>query len=131
MPYLDRHGEVLNGTLIGRERLAPGTRLVWLEDTESATHCESVIFEADGHCQVVCRTWDPQSNPIGMPLLLNDLVRDPSPAMADALRRVLDLGAPRTWAPRNPDPQGGWATAATDLQPPEYWMPQLKHRPEN
>ncbi|MEV7776675.1 GIY-YIG nuclease family protein [Kitasatospora sp. NPDC088351] len=130
VPYLDRYGEVRNGTLIGRERLAPGTRLVWLGDIESATHCESVIFEAYGHCQVVCRTWNPQPNPFGMPLLLNDLVRDPSPAMAAALRRVLDLDDPPTRDPRNPDPQRDWATAAADLQPPEYWMPQLKHRPK-
>ena len=130
VPYLDRRGEVRNGTLIGRERLAPGTRLVWLGDTESATHCESVVFEAFGHCQVTCRTWDPQPNPFGMLLLLNDLVRDPSPAMAEAVRRFLALDDPPTRDPRNPDPQRDWPTAATDLQPPEYWMPQLEPRPK-
>ncbi|MFJ2805083.1 GIY-YIG nuclease family protein [Kitasatospora sp. NPDC087271] len=131
VPFLDRSGEVQNGTLIGRERLVSGDRLIWLADTEDPAHCACVVFEADSACQIACRTWNPQSNPFGVPLLLNDLVRDPSPAMVEAAKKVLDLRRPRTWAPRSPDPDGDWAIAATLPQPPEYWLPQLlKRRPQ-
>ena len=128
VPYLDRSGDVANGTLIGRERLVAGDRLIWLADTDDPARCRSVVFESDGFCQVTCRTWNPQRNPVGMPLLLNDWIREASPAMTPAIRRVLALGIPRSWAPRTPDPADGWAEPATHPQAPEYWLPQLRPR---
>ncbi|MFJ8476427.1 GIY-YIG nuclease family protein [Kitasatospora sp. NPDC094011] len=132
VPFLDRHNKALNGQLIGRERLVSGDRLIWLSDVpEDPARCTCVVFEADGHAQVTLRTWDPQPNPshpLGLPLTLNDWVREPTPAMVPAIREVLALRVPGTWAPRNPDPAHGWAIPATRPQAPEYWLPQLRKR---
>jgi len=128
VPFLNRDNSAPNGMLIGRERLVAGDRLIWLSDKEGTTHCRSVVFEANDFCQVTCRTWNPQPNPSGLPLLLNDLMRENSQTMVSAIREVIALGIPRTWAPRNPDAEDGWAKPATHPQPPEYWLPQLRWR---
>jgi len=128
VPFLNRDNSAPNGMLIGRERLMAGDRLIWLCDEEGTAHCRSVVFEANEFCQVACRTWNPQMNPIGLPILLKDLIRKLSRGMVSAVREVLALGVPHTWAPRSPDAEGGWAEPATDPQPPEYWLRQLRQR---
>jgi T5orf172 domain len=128
VPFLNRDNSAPNGMLIGRERLMAGDRLIWLSDEEGTTHCRSVVFEANSFCQVTCRTWNPQQNSVGLPLLLNYVTGENSKSMVSAVREVLTLGIPRTWAPRNPDAEDGWAKPATHPQPPEYWLPQLRRR---
>ncbi|MFJ4863707.1 GIY-YIG nuclease family protein [Streptomyces sp. NPDC088748] len=125
VPYLDQAQSAANGALNGRERLAPGHRLLWLSDADDGSGaCTSVIFEAWDHCQVVSRTWSPQRTSEGYPLILNALVRDPSEAMLDTARAALDLPGPRNWAPRPPADQAG-----VFPQPgPGHWLPQLRAR---
>ncbi|MFD6467194.1 GIY-YIG nuclease family protein [Streptomyces goshikiensis] len=122
VPYLDRAQSAANGALNGRERLAPGHRLLWLADTADGTGaCASVIFEAWDHCQIASRTWSPLWTREGYPLVLHTLVRDPSEAMLDTARAALNLPAPRTWAPRSTTDR-----ADTHSQPsPDHWLPQL------
>ncbi|WP_158821018.1 MULTISPECIES: GIY-YIG nuclease family protein [unclassified Streptomyces] len=128
VPFLDREGTAHNRLLMGRERLVAGDRLVWLSDREGPDNCRSVVFEADGFCQVTYRTSSPQFHSSGIPLLLNALEVDPTPAMGKHVRAALALPAPRTWAPRSPQPDEEWAGYATHPQPPEYWLPQLGQR---
>lgn len=128
VPFLDREGTAHNRLLMGRERLVAGDRLVWLSDREGPDHCRSVVFEADGFCQVTYRTSSPQFHSSGMPLLMNALEVDPTPAMGKHVRAALALPAPRTWAPRSPQPDAEWAGYATRPQPPEYWLPHLGQR---
>ncbi|MGW5557044.1 GIY-YIG nuclease family protein [Micromonospora sp. NPDC003944] len=123
LPYLNRDGSAPNGHLVGRDRLVAGDRLSWLSD-----HAH-VVFEIHDFCQVVCRTWDLQFDAeTGFPLLLNYVLRPVGPAAAARFLEVLTLDTPRTWAPRNPDPADGWATAATRASRPEDWLPQLRRQ---
>ncbi|CAM5687774.1 Bacteriophage T5 Orf172 DNA-binding domain-containing protein OS=Streptomyces griseorubiginosus OX=67304 GN=AQJ54_09710 PE=4 SV=1 [Streptomyces griseorubiginosus] len=122
VPYLDAAGNAANGVLIGRERLTPGDRLLWMRDGEQSGVCRGVLFEAREYCQVVCRSWNPQVTPEGFPLILNALVRKPSPAMIAAGRVAVRLPGPRCWAPR-PDTH---EEPALPLPGPERWLPQLR-----
>lgn len=122
VPYLDRSENVANGTLNGKEQLAPGDRLLWLEDGDDPEKCKSVLFEARDYCQVACRTWSPQFTEEGFPLILNALVRDPSKAMLFAAQEAITLPMPRNWGPR-PAPRGD---QAFPLPGPERWLPQLR-----
>ncbi|MET8590534.1 GIY-YIG nuclease family protein [Streptomyces sp. NPDC005078] len=131
VPFLNREETARNGMLHGRERLVAGDRLIWFSDEEGPTGARGVVFEADDFCQVTYRTSALRRGPLGMPLLLNDLDRDIPDAMGAPIRDVLALGRPRTWAPRNPQEEDGWAVAATDPQPPEHWLPQLERRRRN
>lgn len=131
VPFLNRERTARNGMLHGRERLVAGDRLIWLSDEEGPTDARGVVFEADAFCQVTYRTSALRRGPLGIPLLLNDLERDIPDAMGALIRDVLALDPPRTWAPRNPQEEDGWAVAATDPQPPEHWLPQLERRRRN
>ncbi|GAA3368730.1 hypothetical protein GCM10020367_08260 [Streptomyces sannanensis] len=128
VPFLDRDGTARNSMLLGRERLVAGDRLVWFSDEEGPADARGVVFEVDAFCQVTYRTSAPQRGPLDLPLLLNDLERDIPSAMGALIRDVLALSPPRSWAPRNPREEDGWAVVATDPQPPEYWLPQLERR---
>lgn len=119
--------------MIGRERLVPGDRLIWL-GTPARTGC--VIFEADAYCQIVCRTWQPKLitiDKVTTPVLFNDPDLNSFPAdihqkwliMVDAAMR---LPRPRSWAPRGNYPEDEWALIAADPPSPEFWLPQLKAR---
>lgn len=122
VPYLDRDQSTANGALNGRERLAPGHRLLWLADDLDGAACTNVIFEAWDHCQVASRTWSPRWTLEGCPLVLNVLERDLSGPMLDAARRALDLPYPRTWALRPPARE---AQAYVQTSP-DFWLPQLR-----
>ncbi|MEV6603520.1 GIY-YIG nuclease family protein [Kutzneria sp. NPDC051319] len=128
VPYLNRDCSTPNGHLIGRERLVAGDRLCWLSDQDGTIVCSSVLFEMSGFCQVTCRTWNPRVDAGGMPLVLNHVTRSGAPALTAAIREVLELGPPRTWAPRNPDPWGEWVQPATHPSSPEDWLTQLGPR---
>jgi hypothetical protein len=120
VPHLNRDRSTPNGHLIGRERLVAGDRLIWLSD-----HAR-VVFEIHGFGQVLCRTWDLRFDPeTDFPLLLNHPVRPMGRDAADGIRDILALAIPRTWAPRNPDPEDGWLQAGTQKSKPEDWRRQL------
>ncbi|OXM72324.1 hypothetical protein CF166_15900 [Amycolatopsis sp. KNN50.9b] len=124
VPHLDRERKVSNGVLLGRERLTPGDRVLWLSDSGNVVEkCKSVLFEALAYCQVVYRSWTPQLTTDGHPLLLNILTREPSPAMVAASQHAIALPVPRAWAPR-PTAQ----SAPMDPITPERWLPQLRPR---
>ncbi|MBO8190344.1 GIY-YIG nuclease family protein [Streptomyces oryzae] len=131
VPFLNREKSARNGMLLGRERLVAGDRLIWFSDEEGPTGARGVVFEADAFCQVTYRTSVLRRGPLGIPLLLNYLDRDVPEAMGLLIRDVVALDRPRTWAPRNPQEEDGWAVAATDPQPPEHWLPQLERRRKN
>ncbi|MEU7596691.1 GIY-YIG nuclease family protein [Streptomyces sp. NPDC039022] len=124
VPYLDRVREVANGALNGKERLAPGDRLLWLRDGSQPDACRGVVFEARDYCQVASRTWSPRWTPEGFPLVLNALVRDPSSAMIATAQAVCALPGLRTWAPR-PERR---EESVFPLPGPERWLPQLQPR---
>lgn len=124
VPYLDRDKKVANGVLIGKERLTPGDRLLWMADSgNAAIECTSTLFEAQEHCQVACRTWTPQSTTDGHPLLLNVLARNPSPSMVATTQHAISLPGPRQWGPRT-----GALPASPMAITPERWLPQLRPR---
>lgn len=128
LPYLDRSREVANGMMIGREKLMPGDRLIWVPGPENEIQ-ECVLFDVRDFCQVVCRTWSPKIDPTyPIALLLNSFChRGVWPNFQDAMRRALETPVPRTWRPRQErDPE--WEEMASSPQPPEYWLPQLKPR---
>ncbi|OKJ93311.1 hypothetical protein AMK33_32865 [Streptomyces sp. CB02400] len=122
VPHLDAAGSVANGVLIGRERLVPGDRILWMRDGEQPGTCKGVVFEAREYCQVACRTWNPQVSPEGMPLILNYLEREPSPAMAAVSQLTLRLPEPRTWFPRSAPRE----ELTFPLPGSERWLPQLR-----
>ncbi|WP_433758008.1 GIY-YIG nuclease family protein [Nocardia sp. CA-135398] len=124
VPYLNREKTAPNGWLHGRERLTAGDRLSWLSHPDAET-ARQVTFEICDPCQVTYRTWNPQSGPDGKPLLLNSVTRDPDEVSRVAFDDVLTLGAPSTWAPRNPDP-AYWVLPAVLSTNPEDWLPQLR-----
>ena len=128
VPFLDRDNTAPNGILIGRERLMAGDRLSWLSDQGGTGALANVVFEIHDFCQVTSRTWNPMLDSDGFPLLLNRVTRSPSPAMIAAVREVLALGPPRSWAPRNPDPDSDWARPATHPAEPSHWLTQLQPR---
>lgn len=136
VPCLDRNGKVLNMTMIGRECLVPGDRLIWL-GTPARRGC--VIIEAEAYCQVVCRTWQPRFAAVGAvtyPVLFNDpdmgdLSADYREIWLTSTRMAMRLPRPRSWAPRKRYPGDGWAERATNPPDPEFWLPQLDARRRN
>ncbi|MFB7715200.1 GIY-YIG nuclease family protein [Streptomyces sp. NPDC056105] len=128
VPFLNRDSTARNDMIHGRERLVAGDRLVWLSDEEGPADARGAVFEVSSFCQVTYRTSAPRQGPLGIPLFLNDVDRDLPDTMSALVGEVLSLEEPRSWAPRNPQEEDGWATAATDPQPAEYWLPQLGQR---
>lgn len=136
VPYLDRTRTVPNMTMIGRERLVPGDRVLWLGDPTQTGWAGCVIFEAAAYVQVVCRTWRPKKvefDGITCPVLFTDPDLGALPAhLYDAAlragRAALRLPRPRSWAPRDRDPEDGWEIVADNPPNPEFWLPQLNAR---
>lgn len=126
VPCLDRKQVAQNDAIIGRERLIPGDRLLWMDDTDGGDECSSVVFEAMDYFQVVARTTQPQLLPGGVPLLINFLMREQlSPGMIHAAQAVMRMPPPRSWAPHT-DRGRAWGELGRQSAPPEYWLPQLE-----
>ncbi|MGH7511073.1 MAG: GIY-YIG nuclease family protein [Gemmatimonadales bacterium] len=126
VPFLNRDGTASNDIIYGRERLAPGDRLLWMDDERG--DCASLLIEAHGDCQVVSRTRDPQFSPEGFPMLFNYVGGSLSPAMVRTGREALKLPPPRVWAPRQASAMDAPAAIAKPAAPPEHWLPQLANR---
>ncbi|GGB24840.1 GIY-YIG nuclease family protein [Puia dinghuensis] len=125
VPFLNREHSSYNETIIGNERLVPGDRLLWMDDSENGNFF-SVLIEVGSHCQVVARTEQPKFLDNTFPLLLNHLtLKQASPSMIKAFQNVSALPKPRHWAPRYPDPNLGWSEVAKARGPAEYWLSQL------
>jgi Meiotically up-regulated gene 113 len=133
VPYLDRTRAVPNITMIGRERLVPGDRVLWLGDPTQTGWAGCVTFEASAYIQVVCRTWQPkvvEFDGVARPVLFNDADLGSLPAhLYNAALRAgqaaLRLPRPRSWAPRDRDPEDGWEIVADNPPDPDFWLPQL------
>ncbi|MFF4801562.1 GIY-YIG nuclease family protein [Streptomyces sp. NPDC001351] len=128
VPFLNRDSTARNDMIHGRERLVAGDRLVWFSDEEGLADARGAVFEVSSFCQVIYRTSAPKQGPLGIPLLLNDVNRNIPGTMSALVGEVLSLAEPRSWAPRNPREEDGWATVATDPQPADFWLPQLGQR---
>lgn len=130
LPYLDRSKQIANGMLNGRERLMPGERLLWLPSPEQAQSQVAVLFEAHAYVQVLSRTWSLRRDDNGNPLLFNFFAHNETwPEAVRDMRKVLQLPAPRSWAPRE-NRGADWVPIGLDEQPPSYWLPQLNPRPK-
>lgn len=118
-----------NGVTNGRERLVPGDRLLWVRPAADGRTCTRTAFEFSAFCRVVSRTWTPQFTADGMPLILEYPAASEQPeCVIQATMDALALPRPRTWSPRDPDPEDGWVTVAVREAPPEYWLTQLGQR---
>lgn len=126
VPYLDRDHSVSNEAIIGRERLVPGDRLLWV-DSPHGTVRYATTFEAADWCHVVARTHEPQLSPEGWPLLLNVFTREGvTESERTSVKSALRLPRPRSWASRhNPTLGDSWAPVAPRASTPEHWLAQL------
>ncbi|WP_280265764.1 GIY-YIG nuclease family protein [Nocardia wallacei] len=117
IPHLDSAGRIRNAFINGKDRLLPGEKLLWLSGGPEWQSVRWALFEIGDYCQVVSRTWTPQTATDGavqMPLLLNmpEHLPDPvTPAMKRAVSNAKARAAvPGTWVPRyseNPHRFGG------------------------
>lgn len=117
-----------NDIIIYKERLVPGDRLLWMDDT--ASRFVSALFESKCYCQLIARTRHPKFTEEGYPKLINvDASWKASPQISEAKQYVCSLPRPRTWAARHPDMANGWADVAWKNAPPANWLPQLNSKP--
>jgi Meiotically up-regulated gene 113 len=132
VPFLTRDNAVSNGALIGKERLHPGDRLLWMEQQgrlpNGFTPVRMALFQFASYCQVTCRTWDPRISPEGCPLILNAPTEDPTPTMIDVTRKALKLPCmelEQRYTRRTAEE----AIFASVPDEPEYWLRQLRQGP--
>ncbi|MFY1669217.1 GIY-YIG nuclease family protein [Plantactinospora sp. WMMB334] len=124
VPYLDRSEDAANGFIIGRERLEPGQRLLWLDGKLKPPAAALGWFEFDSYCQAVCRTWSPQVSEEGFPLLLNFPTEEPTPTMIDVVSGCLRLPKPQLSTPP-PVPSDSGPDFGSSTASPAYWLRQL------
>jgi hypothetical protein len=82
MPYLDRAQTCPNVPINGKERIRAGDRLIWLAVKNDQSSCHVTVFDFDDDCQVISRTYHPQTMTVGdtrHPLLLNMLTYEKLP----------------------------------------------------
>ncbi|NLR82327.1 GIY-YIG nuclease family protein [Chitinophaga eiseniae] len=119
-----------NDIIIYKERLVPGDRLLWMDDTEP--RFISALFESKCHCQLIARTRDPKFTAEGYPKLINvDTSWTASSQVSAAKQYVCSLPRPRTWAARHPGVAKGWTDGAWKNAPPANWLQQLNQKPVN
>jgi hypothetical protein len=125
VPHLDRAGMVPNWPTIGRERLEPGQRLLWIGHTNAQDY-SYVLFEFSSHYQVACRTRRPLIGSEGLPLVLNVVTEEPPEQMEAIARRALRLPAPRVWAPSRSKAPPNESSRGDRSAPASYWLRQLE-----
>jgi hypothetical protein len=119
-----------NGDVVGRERLVPGNRLLWVRPTPAGEPGLRTAFEFGGYCQAVRRTWDPGAATAGgatLRLGYPDVAEQPE-CVVRAITDALALPRPRAWAPRDPDPEDDWLASVIDDPPPRRRLEQLGDR---
>lgn len=127
VPYLNQTNTADNDIIIYKERLVPGDRLLWMDDT--ASRFVSALFESKCHGQLIARTRDPKFTAEGHPKLINvDASWTASSQVSAAKQYVCSLPRPRTWAARHLDSANGWADVAWKNASPAYWLPQLNQK---
>jgi len=124
VPHLNRTGDAANGSIIGKERLEPGQRLLWLDGTINQPACLIALFEFDAYCQVIYRTWTPRVTEDGSPLILNALTTNFTATMVAATRGALQMNRPKLTS-QPPHSQGEPPTFGGNPAPANYWLPQL------
>jgi hypothetical protein len=129
VPWLDRKGKTGNCPIVRRERMTPGTRLVWVDDLSKPPKVIHAVFDLLSYGQIVYRTDAPQVDAHGRPLLLNNLMREPSTMtrVASLARHVLDVPFAGAFS-AGPDAGGEIPPWGSDTPSAEYWMPQLRPR---
>jgi len=126
IPFLNRTGTANNDMVNGRERLVPGDRLFWMDDTVS-NKIAGALFEMGCYCQVIARTRQPVFIDNSSPLLVNMLTKDGlSPKAINLGQYVLKMPPPRNWAPRKGG--GEWVRAGEKEASGEFWLKQLEKR---
>ncbi len=128
VPSLTRAGDLRNAAIIGRERVTPRQRLLWLDPSRPGRPgwvdpCWMVLFDFDCYCQVVARSWAPKLSEEGVPVLLNTPTSEPTRTMMAVIRKVLQLPSPPLTV--RPVPTDRDARFGSAPQPPEHWLPQL------
>lgn len=127
VPFLNRTGTAHNDTVIGRERLVPGDRLLWVDDTGESIRLAGPLFEVGCYCQVVARTRQPLFLDNWIPLLITDVTREAFSQEVHSLAQfVHNMPPPRNWAPRIGG--GEWVKAAEQEASAEFWLRQLEER---
>jgi T5orf172 domain len=125
VPYLNRTEDAINGWLIGKERLSPGQRLIWLDGKLEKPDTLIGWFEFHAYAQVVCRTWSPQVTDEGWPVSLNHFDIEPTSTMTAVLQRSLKLPSPEL-----PESIRAKTTLeaeyGTNPRPADHWLTQLQ-----
>jgi hypothetical protein len=128
VPYLNRSEDASNGLIIGKERMEPGQRLLWLDGDLRKPQTLIGWFDFHAYGQVVCRSWNVQLTDEGWPLTLNIVEGEPTPTMGAVVRASLKLVRPEL-----PDSVRAKAeravTYGSEPQPADYWLPQLRPVP--
>ncbi|WP_067504477.1 GIY-YIG nuclease family protein [Actinoplanes sp. TFC3] len=127
VPYLNREEDAVNGWLIGKERLDPGQRLLWLDGQCNKPATLIGWFEFHAFGQVVCRTWNPQLTDEGWPVLLNQFDIEPTPTMAAVLHGSCRLPRPELSESARVQALGS-AEYGTRPQTAAHWLTQLQSR---
>ena len=126
IPFLNRTGTAGNDIMFGRERLVPGDRLLWVDDTGNP-NLIGTLFEMSCYCQVVGRTRQPIVASDSGPLSISCVTRDKlSHEVLSLGQYVLKMPPPRNWAPRHGGPE--WIQTGTIETSAEFWLEQLKIR---
>lgn len=122
IPHLNRDQDVPNLPLFGKERLQPGTRLVWTDSRNAGASSVNAVFEIDTWTQVLARTHRIQLASPAMPLLLNTLTVDLGAGQIKSVREAAALGIPRTWSPAYPDAPAEYGSRVPER---DRWVPQF------
>ncbi|MET4613357.1 hypothetical protein ABIC28_004358 [Rhodococcus sp. PvR044] len=130
VPYIDRQATSLNGTIIGKESLDIGDRILWIHHDAQSGVCATSLIESSCHCQVVNRTWNPRVDISGFPRILNLVDEDVLvPSLIPEVRKVLASGPPRTVSATGRRLRGE-TPSSEDPPHSEYWLPALSPKPK-
>ena len=125
LPFFNRTGTAENDGIIGKERLIPGDRLLWMDDSDPDKF-RFVFYEMNTYCQIIARTRQPKISDNGMPLILNDLTRDlNSIPIKKCVLETLALGLPKVLTEKLTNGEIEMENAALERPIAEDWLPAL------
>jgi hypothetical protein len=128
VPYLNRTEDAINGWLVGKERMSPGQRLIWLDGELKRPETLIGWFEFHSFGQVVCRTWSPQVTDEGWPVSMNHFDIEPTSTMTAVLQKSLKLPLPDLSDAIRAKAMLA-AEYGTNPQPADHWLTQLRPSP--